>query len=330
LILKISDKSKKLASIFCLLVAMVITIYTYIITLPNAYEVYIGGKPAVFVKSKEDFAKINESLIQDINKRFPTVKLNNDITFKKVTVNSSLINNSNFIKNEILCRSNIKVSAVIMYSDGKKTAVIANEKEMNSVIEILKKDYAQKGKIKNLNSITLKSDINYVKSDVNLVYLDNLNEAEAAITNKLRPAVSFENNESLSASGISRGTGLGVMQMCMPTIGRITSNYGMRWGKMHYGVDIGASYGDKIIAAASGTIIYAGWEEGYGNLIEIQHVGGISSYYGHCSSINVKIGQIVKKGEKIGNIGSTGESTGPHVHFEVRNNGKPTNPLNFI
>ena len=328
--MKICDKSKKIISIFCLFITTVITIYTYIITIPNAYEVYIGGEPAVIVESKEDFTNINEALTQDINKRYPAVRLNNDIIFKKVKANPSIINSSSFIRNEILCRSNIKVSAVIMYSDRKKTAVIANEKEMNSVIEMVKKGYAQKNKIQNLNNITLISNITFVKRDVNLVYLDNLNEAQAAITNKLRPAVSFVNKEKLSASGISRGSGLGVIQMCMPAIGRITSNYGLRWGKMHYGVDIGASYGDEIIAAADGTIIYAGWEEGYGNLIEIQHAAGLSSYYGHCSLINVKIGQIVKKGQKIGNIGSTGKSTGPHLHFEIRNNGKPTNPLNFI
>ena len=309
---------------------MIVTIYTYIATLPNAYEVYIGGKPAVIVENKEDFTKINESLNKDISNRYPTIKLNNDITFNKVTAKSSIINNSNFIRKEILCRSNIRVPAVIMYSDGKKTAVVADEKEINSVINVVKRKYAQKNNIKDLNNITLKSDISYVKKDVNIVYLDNVKDVTIAIENKLRPTVSFEYKQRLSASSVSRGVGVNVAQMCMPTIGRITSNYGMRWGKMHNGLDIGAPYGSEIIAAESGTIIYAGWEEGYGNLIEIKHAGGLSSYYGHCSLINVNVGQIVKKGQKIGNVGSTGNSTGPHVHFEIRNNGKPTNPLNFL
>lgn len=326
----ISNKNKKIISIFCLFILTVVVIYTYIGTLPNAYEVYIGGKPAVIVENKEDFTKINESLNKDISNRYSTVKLNNDITFSKVTVNPSIINNTSFIKKEILCRSNIKVPAVIMYSDGKKAAVIADEQEMNSVIDVVKKNYAQKNNIKDLKNIALKSDISYVKKEVNIVYLDNVKDAAVAIENKLRPTVSFEYKQILSASSVSRGAGLKVSQMCMPTIGRITSNFGMRWGKMHNGLDIGATYGSEIIAAQGGTIIYASWEEGYGNLIEIQHAGGLSSYYGHCSLINVKVGQIVKKGQKIGNIGSTGNSTGPHVHFEIRNNGKPTNPLDFL
>jgi murein DD-endopeptidase MepM/ murein hydrolase activator NlpD len=325
-----SDKNKKVICIFSLFVATVVTIYAYIITLPNAYEVYIGGIPVAIVENKEDFINVNESLIQDINKRYPNVKLNNGITFKKVKTNLSIVSSSSFIRKEILCRSNIKVPAITMYSDRKKIAVLANEKELNAVIELVKKNYAQKNNIKNLNNISLKSDISYIKSNVNLVYLDNLNDAAAAIINKSRPAVSFEYKDSLSAGSISRGGGLSVATMCIPTIGRITSNYGMRWGKMHYGVDIGAPYGSEIIAADNGTITYAEWEGGYGKLIVIQHSGGLSSYYGHCSSIDVKVGQFVKKGQKIGEIGSTGKSTGPHVHFEIRNNGKPTNPLNFI
>lgn len=325
-----NDISKKILSVILLGVTAVVTIYAYIITLPNAYEVHIGGVPVAIVESKEDFTKVNESLIRDINKRYPAVKLSNGITFNKVRVNLSIINNSSFIRKEILCRSNIKVPAVIMYSNGKKTAVIADEKELNSLIDLVKKNFAQKNNIKDLAKISLKSDISYVKSDVNLVYLDNLNDAAAGIINKSRPAVNFEYKDNLSANSISRGAGVSVAKMCIPAIGRITSNYGMRWGRMHYGVDIGAPYGSEIIAADNGTITYAEWEGGYGKLIVIQHAGGLSSYYGHCSLINVKVGQFVQKGQKIGEIGSTGESTGPHVHFEIRNNGEPTNPLNFI
>ena len=87
---------------------------------------------------------------------------------------------------------------------------------------------------------------------------------------------------------------------------------------MHEGIDIGAGYGTPIRAAASGTVIYCGWESGYGNLVVIDHGGSIATAYGHQSSIAVSCGQSVSQGQVIGYVGSTGHSTGPHLHFEVR------------
>jgi murein DD-endopeptidase MepM/ murein hydrolase activator NlpD len=115
-----------------------------------------------------------------------------------------------------------------------------------------------------------------------------------------------------------------------PVQGVLTSPYGMRWGRMHEGIDIGASTGTPIYAAAGGTAIYAGWEGGYGNLTVIDHGNGLATAYGHQSQIAVSNGQTVSRGQVIGYVGSTGHSTGPHLHFEVRANGTPVNPLSYL
>jgi len=115
-----------------------------------------------------------------------------------------------------------------------------------------------------------------------------------------------------------------------PVSGVLTSTYGMRWGRMHEGIDIGASSGTPIYAAAGGTVNYAGWEGGYGNLTVIDHGNGLATAYGHQSQLAVSSGQTVARGQVIGYVGSTGHSTGPHLHFEVRVNGSPTDPLAYL
>jgi murein DD-endopeptidase MepM/ murein hydrolase activator NlpD len=115
-----------------------------------------------------------------------------------------------------------------------------------------------------------------------------------------------------------------------PVNGPVVSPFGMRWGRMHTGIDIGVSYGTPIHAAASGQVIYAGWMDGYGNLVFIDHGRGISTGYAHQSGIAVSNGQSVTQGQVIGYVGCTGHCFGPHLHFEVRVNGTPVDPLGYL
>lgn len=113
--------------------------------------------------------------------------------------------------------------------------------------------------------------------------------------------------------------------------GRISSEYGSRWGSYHRGMDIAASAGTPIYAAASGTVIYSGYNNGgFGNLVMIDHGNGYQTYYAHNSKNVAQVGQKVSKGQKIAVVGSTGNSTGNHVHFEIRKNGTPINPYSYI
>ena len=115
-----------------------------------------------------------------------------------------------------------------------------------------------------------------------------------------------------------------------PVSGPITSPFGMRWGTLHPGIDIGVPTGTPIHAAAAGTVIYCGWEEGYGNLVVIDHHNGLATAYGHQSRVAVNCGANVAQGDVIGYSGCTGFCTGPHVHFEVRVNGTPVDPLGYL
>ncbi len=118
-----------------------------------------------------------------------------------------------------------------------------------------------------------------------------------------------------------------------PARGAVVSGFGMRIHplfrirRMHTGVDIAAPWGSPVFAVAPGTVIYAGWFGGYGKVVVVDHGSGISTLYGHLSTLSVAAGDPVRAGSVVGRVGSTGFSTGPHLHFEVRVNGRPVNPL---
>ena len=119
----------------------------------------------------------------------------------------------------------------------------------------------------------------------------------------------------------------------LPVSGRVTSGFGNRfhpilgYARMHQGVDLAASYGAPIAAAAPGRVVAAGWAGGYGREVIIAHGGGIQTRYGHMSRLAAQVGQMVSQGQVIGYVGSSGLSTGPHVHYEVLKNGRPVNPM---
>ena len=111
---------------------------------------------------------------------------------------------------------------------------------------------------------------------------------------------------------------------------RFTSGFGRRWGRMHYGSDFAAPHGTPIYATADGVITKAGWATGYGRLIKIKHDFGIETRYAHLSKIRVKVGQKVSRGDRIGDMGNTGRSTGTHLHYEIRVNGNAVNPMKYL
>jgi len=149
--------------------------------------------------------------------------------------------------------------------------------------------------------------------------IDGLQAVSADLAAKIRAAQAHSTVQHVSGAGL-----------IWPVNAPITSPFGWRWGRMHEGIDLGAAYGSPIAAAAAGVVIYAGWEGGYGNLVVIDHGGGLATAYGHQSRIAVSVGQSVSQGETIGYVGSTGHSTGPHLHFEVRVNGQAVDPLGYL
>ncbi|WP_192900050.1 peptidoglycan DD-metalloendopeptidase family protein [Novosphingobium ginsenosidimutans] len=114
---------------------------------------------------------------------------------------------------------------------------------------------------------------------------------------------------------------------------RVTSGYGLRWDPLgagwraHAGVDLAAAYGSPVVASANGRVSAARWQGGYGLLVALDHGAGVETRYGHLSQLSVQEGQVVKKGDVIGYVGSTGRSTGPHLHYEVREGGRAVDPI---
>ena len=131
------------------------------------------------------------------------------------------------------------------------------------------------------------------------------------------------------ASNVSRGTNISI-GIAWPLRGPINSPFGSRWGGVHTGLDIGGKTGTPYYAAAAGKVISAGWGGGYGYVLLIDHGNGIRTRYAHSSKLLVSVGQQVQQGQNIGLVGSTGNSTGSHLHFEVIKNGTPVNPMNYL
>jgi murein DD-endopeptidase MepM/ murein hydrolase activator NlpD len=153
-----------------------------------------------------------------------------------------------------------------------------------------------------------------------LAEVNALQAQSAALAAAIRNA-----QTSSSISGPDSHAGL-----VWPVSGPITSGFGTRWGRMHEGIDIAVPSGTPVHAAASGTVIYAAWMTGYGNLVVLDHGNGLATAYAHNSSLLVSVGQHVSQGQTISLSGSTGHSTGPHVHFEVRVNGVAVDPLGYL
>ena len=131
--------------------------------------------------------------------------------------------------------------------------------------------------------------------------------------------------------GVSRDTSATYSPLMMPVDDvYVSSGFGTRWGRLHRGVDLALAQGSPIYAADSGTVYFAGDGGGYGNLVKVDHGNGMQTYYAHCSSLLVTSGQKVSRGEKIALTGSTGNSTGPHLHFEVIINGKCIDPAGML
>ncbi|QZY57569.1 M23 family metallopeptidase [Crassaminicella profunda] len=171
-------------------------------------------------------------------------------------------------------------------------------------------------------------------------FLTNADESINAQKNDLEVITNqvSQNKENTVMEGLDKKENLQEKEMLwpLPDYKKITSTFGKKVHpkfnkvKMHTGIDIAAPQGKVIVAATDGTVIKAGDLGGYGNAIIIDHGNGLATMYGHCSELLVKEDTKVKKGDEIAKVGSTGFSTGPHLHFEVRKEGEPVDPLEYV
>ena len=227
------------------------------------------------------------------------------------------------------------------------STIAKSDKELVNSLESTKKDVEFK---KNANDVEKRDAENKANQKANAISqisvsrsnveddlrqyqstLDELQRQEDELSKK-----SEEINQEIKKIMSKKSYYGGVMKWPTPSCFIITSPFGMRFhpilkkNELHTGIDIGARKGASIIAAASGKVIVSGWETGYGNTIIIDHGGGIATLYGHASKLLVSKGDNVKAGQTIAKVGSTGWATGPHLHFEIRINGSPVNPLKYV
>jgi murein DD-endopeptidase MepM/ murein hydrolase activator NlpD len=151
--------------------------------------------------------------------------------------------------------------------------------------------------------------------------IEGLQAASRALASRIQASQSSGPpvDSTVSASGL-----------IWPVSGPVTSSFGWRWGRMHEGIDIAAPTGAPVVASASGQVIYAAWMSGYGNLVVVDHGGGLATAYAHLSAYGTGSGASVAQGQAIGYVGCTGHCFGSHLHFEVRSNGSPVDPLGYL
>lgn len=197
-------------------------------------------------------------------------------------------------------------------AEAAQTKATARQAESEEALAKLERDRAHQRKLQ--QALTAR------QRDV-LSEIDKMAASESALTRIIN-----ERARATRGSGSSGSLPVGRGGCMWPARGRVTSEYGSRWGRMHQGIDIAAPTGTPIYAARGGTVIYAGRMNGYGNAVVIDHGGDFTTLYAHQSQIMTSDGASVSQGARIGSIGNTGNSTGPHLHFETRYGGAARNP----
>ncbi len=234
--------------------------------------------------------------------------------------------------------SRIELMSLVKKNDEKLIQEIAMSKEntelqkQTKLLELDKKVTQLKNlnvKVSDLKTSRAKAESEIEATKSRLKDLEKKEDEMIALSKQLEKKIADLMDANAKYAG-------GVMKWPTPGYTRVSSPYGMRIHpiykvkKMHTGIDIDAPSGAKIVAANSGKVIMAGWNGGYGNCVIIDHGGGLATLYAHQSKILVSVGDKVERGETIGKVGSTGLSTGPHLHFEVRKNGQTVNPKNYV
>lgn len=224
-----------------------------------------------------------------------------------------------FNKIQDMAEVTYKIYAITL--NNENTTYVNSLEEAETAIAKIKEEKADK--------------LDEIEIGIQEIYTKNIEET----TNTIEVASAISKTETEIANivkeqeKIKSATFEGVYFAVKPVTGTITSRFGANESirdHTHMGMDIAAPNGTSIKAAADGTITYSGWMGGYGNLIIISHGNGIQTYYGHCSKLYVSVGKEVKAGDIIAAVGSTGNSTGNHLHFEIRKNGSQINPQKYL
>lgn len=303
-----------------------------------AYKVTVAGDTIGYVENKTLIEKKIEKYIDNTsgNVAFREIKSLPEYEFKLVNRDKEINEKTVMLAVENLTTTTYKFFAVT--SDGEEIAVVSSQEEAESIIEEVKTDLKKDVDLKLGIVETFSTEYN-AKSKEDAT--NTLNELKIAKVKEYENKKSEEAKKiaaararSFASTAVTAPTGnLSGLALSIPVNGTVSSRFGSRGvsrSSIHTGLDISASNGTGIRPIAAGTVTYAGYRGSYGYLIIIDHGNGIESYYAHCSALYVSAGQTVAAGSTIGAVGSTGNSTGPHLHLEIRINGTPVNPQNYL
>lgn len=227
-------------------------------------------------------------------------------------------------------------------TDGEQKAIVASEEDAQNIINNIKEGVNEAVDLKlgiaevytKDNTATSNEDAINALNEVKVVKVAAYEEEQKAKAEQAKKEAYAKKMKSLATTTTAAASGsISGMPLSIPVNGSISSRFGSRSASrstIHTGLDIASPLGTGIRAISSGTVTYAGYKGSYGNLIIINHGNGVESYYAHCSAIYVSAGQGVDSSTTIGAVGSTGNSTGPHLHLEIRVGGTPVNPQNYL
>ncbi len=328
-------------------IALFIIMTVILIKYQLVCEVTVDGEKLGYITDKEQFEQSVNEIInkEENNKLYTVIEKMPEYTLTFVDRTEEVNEEKVLAKIEESSETTYKLYAVTV--DGKEKATIANLDEAESLVKELNKKYKDDldVKVAIVDVITTDNEkdvttIKTAKTDITKeldkqVKKKEAEEAKAKAAAKAKAQATAKKTTSTKKSTTTTKVASlnGVKLTVTPVSGVITSRFGNRESirnHSHSGLDIGAPKGTAIKAAAGGTVTFAGYSGGYGYVVKISHGSGIQTYYAHCSKLYVKKGDTVSAGDKIAAVGSTGNSTGNHLHFEVVKNGTSLNPQHYL
>ena len=287
-------------------------------------EVTIDGQSVGYIANKDEFEEKLNGIINEEEeaKLFTTIK--NMPEYKLTLVDKSEQTNEEAILAKLEDESETTYKLYAVTLNGEEKAVLASLEEAEKIVDEMTETY--------------EDDIELDIGITDIITTDKENEssvkvAKADVTEAIEDAVEQKEKEEAEQREIESHTVQGVYLEVTPVSGIITSRFGNRESirtSGHTGLDIAAPAGTPIKAAADGTVTFSGYSGGYGYVVKMHNGNGVETYYGHCSALYVSAGETIEAGDVIAAVGSTGNSTGNHLHFEVRVNGSVVNPQNYL
>lgn len=308
-------------------VATVIVICLIAYFFKPTYSVTLDGEFIGYTQNKSGLqAKINDAIQKGDGKNLAFIQINSMPEYELCLLKKNVQTNDDEIYNKIVGQGTTYYRYYALLEDGEEKYYLSNFDDAEKVVKELKEKEST-----NSDKITILEKYNTSEA--------TFTDAETCVASlyKKKPVVrkyattgsSAVPPSSVNNSGSKVELGIGLIR---PVSGTVTSRFGARWGRGHKGIDIGAPKGTTIVAAASGTVTVSqyGYSGGYGNYIILSHENGIQTVYGHCTDLLVNVGTYVSQGQPIATVGSTGNSTGNHLHLEIRVNGVAQNPQNYL